>query len=67
MFKNSGPNDTHTDLSQAEKQERSNAGNTGTAVRLLVDCCHGAAGQVVSVSNSRAHDLVADGRAEVVK
>jgi len=29
-----------------------------TKVRLLEDCCHGVAGQIVTVSASRARDLI---------
>jgi hypothetical protein len=35
-------------------------------VRLLVDTCHGPRGSTVTISSSRARDLIADGRAVAV-
>ena len=63
--KNCGPNDTHTEFTQ-EEQDRRNQSSDATKVRLLADSSHGQTGDVVSVGASRARDLVASGRAELV-
>ncbi len=60
-----GPNDTHTEFTK-EEQDKRNESSDATKVRLLADSSHGLAGDVVSVGASRARDLVASGRAELV-
>lgn len=47
----------------AQRAERHDADNNGRTIRLLVTTCHGEKGAVVRVSQSRARDLIADGRA----
>lgn len=53
-----------TEIDANRRQRSDDIHGHRAVVRLLVDTCHGLAGQVVAISSSRARDLINQGRAE---